>query len=162
MSQFHLRPRLHTFFHYSTVVSMDALKRACEKYRLCPPSATCKSFPCVHSSFSTDEDYLLDVQDYVKNPDHRSQVWSHFHNRDNLSPEVLGKFNEDLDRCQRITDKRRQIKEEIATNLEIYLEEAWGRPRRSLTKKEGQASEKANIEIWNRAWRNAEEKTGEK
>jgi len=130
---------------------MEALKTACEKYRLCPPLATCESFPCAHSSFSTNEDYLLNMQDLFKHPDFYSKIWSLFHDRKNLSPEVLTEYAVYLDRCQRITDNRQQINEETEANLEIYLEEAWGLPRRKknpITEEELDAMKKSIIERW--------------
>ena len=101
---------------------MEALKIASEKYRFCPPGAPwCASFPCQHSVFSTDEDYLAHIDDFVKRRKHWEKVWSLFCNRKNLSPEVLKKYSAKLDRCQRVTDKRRQIHEEIQANTRMFF-----------------------------------------
>src|SRR5271168_3703142 len=101
---------------------MEALKTASEKYRFCPPGAPwCPSFPCQHSSFSTDEDYLADTDDLFKRENHWVKVWSLFRNRDNLPPKVLKKYSAKLDRCQRVTDKRPQIREEIRANRRMFL-----------------------------------------
>lgn len=129
---------------------MEALKRASEKYRFCPPSATCESFPCRHSSFSTDEDYLLDGQDYFENPELHSKVWSYFRHRENLSPDVLTKYSVKLDRCQRISDRDQQISDERQANLDMYWEERTGiRPEIvSYTKEEREALHKAIVQDW--------------
>jgi hypothetical protein len=129
---------------------MEALKRASEKYRFCPPSATCESFPCSHSSFSTDEDYLLDVQDLFESPELHFKVWSYFRNRENLSPDVLTKYSVKLDRCQRISDKGQQISEENRANMEMYWEERTGirREKVSYTEEEREAIHKANVQEW--------------
>ena len=101
---------------------MEALKTASEKYRFCPPGAPwCASFPCQHSIFSTDEDYLAHMDDYVKRHNHWVKVWSLFLNRENLSTKVLKKYSAKLDRCQRVTDKRPQINEEIQANIRMFL-----------------------------------------
>ena len=102
---------------------MEALKTASEKYRFCPPGAPwCASFPCQHSILSTDEDYLAHMDDFIKRNNHWVKVWSLFRNRDNLSPQVLKKYSAKLDRwCQRVTDKRPQIKEEIKANTRMFL-----------------------------------------
>jgi len=130
---------------------MEALKRASEKYRFCPPSATCESFPCRHSSFSTDEDYLLDAQDLFESPELYFKVWSYFRNRENLSPDVLTKYSARLDRCQRISDKGQQISDESRANMEMYWEERTGIPRPeivSYTEEEREAINKANVQEW--------------
>jgi len=106
----------------SALLNMEALKTASEKYRFCPPGAPwCASFPCQHSVFSTDEDYLAHIDDFVKRRKHWEKVWSLFCNRKNLSPEVLKKYSAKLDRCQRVTDKRRQIHEEIQANTRMFF-----------------------------------------
>ena len=129
-----LRP---SFLHYN----MEALRAAREKYQLCP-STTCESFPCNHSPFSTDEDYLIDSKIFVERPEYHSELWLYFHNRESSSPELLRIYGPDLDMCQRITDKRQQIEDETRENMEIIMEEIWGRPRPpkiTITKEEREA-----------------------
>jgi len=89
------------------------------------------------------------MQDLVKRPNFHSKIWSLFHDRENVLPEVLKRYAVYLDRCQCITDNRQQINEEAHANLEIFLEEAWGIPRRkkvSFTKEQRDAMIKSIVE----------------
>jgi hypothetical protein len=110
---------------------MEELKRVAEQQRLCPPWERCESFPCQHSSFSTDEDYLDDVNDQVFHPELHRTAWSLFNRpaqKQTLSPQDLEKYLAILSRCERIEAKRPQLLSEIDANCQMYMEEVWGFP----------------------------------
>ena len=92
-------------------------------YRDCPPWDICSSSPCKHSLFSTDEDYLADMEDELTDPELRRKVWSLFHQPENLSAEDSEKYSAKLARCQRLTVKRKQIRAEIRANKDKFMEE---------------------------------------
>lgn len=110
---------------------MEELKRVAEQHRLCPPWDRCESFPCQHSSYSTDEDYLADLKDKDLHPELHRTAWSLFHNpsqKQSLSSEELEKYSMILARYERITAKRPQIRSEIKTNHRMFMEEVCGFP----------------------------------
>jgi hypothetical protein len=112
---------------------MEELKRVAEQQRLCPPWERCESFPCQHSSFSTDEDYLDDVNDQVFHPELHRTAWSLFYRpaqKQTLSPQDLEKYSAILSRCERIAAKRPQILSEIDANRRMFMEEVLGFPRK--------------------------------
>src|SRR5438876_8775088 len=88
----------------------------------------CKEGPCRHSdSLCFDEDYLTDLDDFHRDHDLWSKLWAfHYHPSEkvNLSADVA-KHQDKLDRCQRITDKHKQIEAEIeADHLRLFR--SWG------------------------------------
>jgi hypothetical protein len=115
--------------HYSE--KMEELQRVAEQHRLCPPGAKCESFPCQHSSFSTDEDYLADLKDQVFHPELHWTAWPLFYGpsqKQTLSPQELEKYSAILSRCERIAAKRPQIRSEIDANCRMFMEEVLGFP----------------------------------
>ena len=110
---------------------LEELKRVAEKHRLCPPGAKCESFPCEHYSFSTYEDYLADLKDKHLHPEFNGTAWSLFRtpsHKQRLSSHGLEKYSAILERCERITLKRPQIRSEIKSNGGMFMEEVLGFP----------------------------------
>jgi hypothetical protein len=117
--------------HYSK--KMEELQRVSEQHRLCSPGTICDSFPCQHSSFSTDEDYLADLKDKGLHPELYRTAWRLFLNpsqKQELSQEDLEKHSAILARCERITAKRPQIRSETNANQRMFSEEVLGFPRK--------------------------------
>jgi len=89
------------------------------------------------------------MDDFVKRPEQHSKIWSLFHDRQTLSPEVLEQYAAILDRCQRIEDKNPQIQNEIKANRHIYREEVHGPKREKLTEEQRVAlMSEAKIDDW--------------
>ena len=80
----------------------------------------CKEQPCRHSdSLCSDKDYLTDLDDSRTDHDLWLKLWAiHGHPSEgaDLGPDIA-KYQDKLDRCQRITDKRKQIEAEKDANM---------------------------------------------
>ena len=97
----------------------------------CPPWDICDFFPCKHSSFSTDEDYLADMKDRRTDRELYDKVWWLYRQPSQLellSPDDAEKYSARLARCQRIMARWGEIKAEIVANKNKYVEDEWGFP----------------------------------
>ena len=97
----------------------------------CPPWDICDFFPCKHSSFSTDEDYLADMKDRRTDRELYDKVWWLYRDPSQLellSPDDAEKYSARLARCQRIMARWGEIKSEIVANKNKYMEDEWGFP----------------------------------
>jgi hypothetical protein len=88
----------------------------------------CQQEPCRHSDcLCFDEDYLVDLDDFSTDRELWRKIWrchNHPSERTELGLEDA-KYQDKLDRCQRITDKRVQINAELDTNRS-RLFRSWG------------------------------------
>ena len=88
----------------------------------------CNHEPCRHSDcLCFDEDYLADLDDISTDRELRRKIWRCYYHPSERAELGLddAKYQDKLDRCQRITDKRKQIDAEIDTNRS-RLFRSWG------------------------------------
>ena len=84
----------------------------------------CKTEPCHHSDLLCfDEDYLADMDDFQTDPELRDRIWRCYdHPSERVALGLDGvQYQDKLDRCQRITDKRDKINAEIDANNLRFL-----------------------------------------
>ena len=88
----------------------------------------CKHEPCRHSDYLCfDKDYLIDLDDFSTDRELWRKIWrchNHPSERTELGLEDA-KYQDKLDRCQRVTDKRMQINAENDANRS-RLFRSWG------------------------------------
>lgn len=81
----------------------------------CPPQESCGSYPCCHTP-CLDPDYLGDRYDMIFKPKHHINVWWLLHNteaRNTIPDNEHEVYEMKFARCQRLKDKRLQIRREI-------------------------------------------------
>jgi hypothetical protein len=79
--------------------------------------------------FTTDEDYLGDIEDRVNDRESHTRLWMLFKNpslSQDLSAEERAKHTSKFPRCQRIVAKWEEIVNEIERNKNKHLEEVCG------------------------------------
>jgi hypothetical protein len=88
----------------------------------------CKDEPCRHTdALCYDEDFLTDLDDYLTDRDLWRKIrvfYYHPEEREKLGLDVA-KYQDKLDRCRRLTEKRKQIEAEIEAN-QMRLLRSWG------------------------------------
>jgi hypothetical protein len=118
---------------------MENLKRVSEQHRRYPPGDICRSFPCKHSSFCTDQDYLADQADSDNNREVYKSIWALYHTCETQDVSVLRipEISAEIDRCQRIMGKWKQIQEEIRANKAIFQVDELETSRKKTTNANG-------------------------
>jgi hypothetical protein len=89
-----------------------------QAYIECPPNNVCAERPCRHD-YCRDPDWLADMEDACSDREFFRTLWSMFGRlcKGTIDSEDAVKYKDKLERCQRITDKGEQIRNEITASF---------------------------------------------